>query len=174
MSKRGKALIAIALAAGVLLVPSLTIGTSNGSTNIINMLKNDVNYITSNSIINNTISSIDIKNNSISSIDIKNYSISSIDLAPGVYAVRAYGRIEGGSLVAGSSRNLTLRKPNDALACLSIANDQSTVGAKLAPQITPLDGYFDAPYVETSNPDCRANEVAVMMGISKSFTILIP
>ena len=171
MSKRGKALIAIALAAGVLLVPALTVGTSNGSINIINDLRDDT-FINSLMIINNSISSNDIKNNSISSIDIRNNSIAQGDLAAGVLTMRGYGKVLGGSLVANASRNLTVRKPDPEVMCVAVNGVADA--SRLAPQLTPIDAWGDdGSRLETSNPMCHADEFPIMLGLSKDFTLLV-
>ena len=164
MSKRGKVLIAIALAAGVLLVPALTIESSNGSANIINELKSDKNFINSIMIINNSITSNDIKNN----------SIKPIDLAPGVLTMRGYGKVLGGSLVANASRNLTVRNPIPEVMCVSVTGVADA--AKLAPQISGLLGDGSPPFLKLANAPCRIDEfaVGVFPGEPFNFTILVP
>ena len=174
MSKRGKVLIAIALAAGVLLVPTLSVGTSNGSYNIINQIKNDTNFINSNMIINNSISSNDIKNNSISSIDIKSGSIKRSDLAPDAIAMRAYGRIVDGRVVQKASRNIAVRMVGAQL-CVSVADVDDA--SALAPQLSGLVGESSPPFLELDSSACRASEFAVGVyapGEPFNFTILVP
>lgn len=175
MSKRRKTLIIAALAAGALLVPSLTLGTSSGSTTVVNQLLKDRNFISSTSIINNSIKSIDIMNNSITSIDIKNKSITKADLASDVLTLRAYGRIENGEIVAKASKGLAgITHPDLEVTCVTIdgVSDAST----LAPQVTQLvvDGHYASVTLEASSPSCPKAAVALMASAADSFTILIP
>lgn len=102
-------------------------------------------------------------------------SVTKAKLAPGA-AFRAYGRVEGGTLVAGSSFGITTVTPSVESASIHCVQlDGVTDSSTLAPLVTGIGG--TAATLRISAPQygfCTISTIAVYAADHNSFTILVP